>query len=96
MAENFNTAAAILFGIGGGLIWIFLGFPASCADDPTGRKIPAVEEALGGECEKQTFLGTTPIVASEEAAIVLGLVLGLICAGIAGVLASSSSSSSGS
>ena len=97
MSEGFNSAAAFFFGIGGGVIWLLFGYPIGCKEDTLGQeRIPAVERALGNECDEKNVLGTSPLVESEAGAGVMAIVLGLVCAGVAGVLASSSSSSSGS
>ena len=94
MGEGFNTAAAFFFGIGGSVLWVLFGLPYVCVDKlGQVHPLPALAAFFGRTCETKTVLGISPIVASEEGAIILAFLIGGACFVIGGILTSGSSSS---
>lgn len=86
-SESFSTAAGFFSAFGGGLLWLLFGYPAKCADDLTGQRLPGLADALGQSCEEVTVIGVAPIFATESQAIFIGLVFAGICFVIGGYLA---------
>jgi len=94
MIDGLNLVASFCFGALGTILWVLFGVPYKCAGDLPGQeRTPALEDYFGRACDTETVLGIPPILASEEAALLLTFPLGVGCFAIAAVLSLSSDGS---